>query len=141
MNVTYQIASSGIIHELLDNEVIIANLETGVYYSIRETGVPAWQLLTAGASATAVLSVFSKHFALEGGDALQSVQALMDRFVEEGLLTAGSSSADTDCTSLELLWPAQFSAPRLEKYSEMKDLLMLDPIHEVDEQGWPHQAE
>jgi hypothetical protein len=24
------------------------------------------------------------------------------------------------------------------KYSDMEDLIMLDPIHEVDESGWPH---
>jgi hypothetical protein len=25
----------------------------------------------------------------------------------------------------------------MEKYEDMRDLLVLDPIHEVDEGGWP----
>jgi hypothetical protein len=28
----------------------------------------------------------------------------------------------------------------LQKYTDMADLLLLDPIHEVDEQGWPQPA-
>ena len=32
-----------------------------------------------------------------------------------------------------------FEAPRLEKYTDMQDLVLLDPVHEVDEQGWPQQ--
>ena len=30
---------------------------------------------------------------------------------------------------------------RLNRYADMKDLLMLDPIHEVDEKGWPSKKE
>ena len=30
-----------------------------------------------------------------------------------------------------------FEAPILHKYTDMQDLLLLDPIHEVDEAGWP----
>jgi len=30
-----------------------------------------------------------------------------------------------------------FNAPVLNKYTDMQDLLILDPIHEVDATGWP----
>jgi len=33
-----------------------------------------------------------------------------------------------------------FVKPILQKYTDMADLLLLDPIHEVGEQGWPHPA-
>ena len=31
----------------------------------------------------------------------------------------------------------RFEAPALQVYTDMEDLLLLDPIHEVDEMGWP----
>jgi len=31
----------------------------------------------------------------------------------------------------------EFRAPVLNVYADMKDLLLLDPIHDVDEVGWP----
>jgi hypothetical protein len=30
-----------------------------------------------------------------------------------------------------------FVAPVLDKYTDMQELLLLDPIHEVDASGWP----
>ncbi len=32
-----------------------------------------------------------------------------------------------------------FEPPKLAKYTNMSDLLMLDPVHDVDEQGWPNR--
>jgi hypothetical protein len=31
-----------------------------------------------------------------------------------------------------------FEPPILEKYTDMEELIALDPIHEVDEMGWPN---
>ncbi len=30
-----------------------------------------------------------------------------------------------------------FEAPKLEKFTDMQDLVLLDPVHEVDDVGWP----
>ena len=35
---------------------------------------------------------------------------------------------------------AYYSKPFLQKYTDMAALLLLNPIHEVDEQGWPQPA-
>ena len=32
-----------------------------------------------------------------------------------------------------------YVAPTLQKYSDMQDLLLIDPVHEVDETGWPNR--
>ena len=37
----------------------------------------------------------------------------------------GSASADVE--------------PQLSSYTDMQELLLLDPIHEVDESGWPNR--
>jgi hypothetical protein len=34
-----------------------------------------------------------------------------------------------------------FESPTLAKFTDMEDLLLLDPVHEVSpDQGWPHPA-
>lgn len=33
-----------------------------------------------------------------------------------------------------------FLAPQINKYEDMKELLLLDPIHDVSVGGWPQQA-
>jgi hypothetical protein len=33
---------------------------------------------------------------------------------------------------------AVFAPPRLEVFDDLQDLFLVDPIHDVDEAGWPH---
>jgi hypothetical protein len=33
-----------------------------------------------------------------------------------------------------------YQEPKLGKYTDMQELLLLDPVHEVDEAGWPNKA-
>lgn len=131
----YKIKSTAVIHELLNDEVILANLDTGVYYSIRGTGVPIWQLLISGKSLDFIAAQFQEKYNTESAAQLRS---FVDQLVQEELLTIGTDDRQIETAPLqEFRWPSQFSTPFLEKYEEMKSLLMLDPIHEVDEQGWP----
>jgi hypothetical protein len=60
--------------------------------------------------------------------------------LENGLLVALEDGAPA-ASPLEL--PAsemrEFQPPVLESYSDMQDILLLDPIHEVDDKaGWPN---
>ena len=34
-----------------------------------------------------------------------------------------------------------FDAPILKRYTDQQELLLLDPIHEVDDIGWPREKE
>ena len=31
-----------------------------------------------------------------------------------------------------------YGLPALERFTDMEDLLLLDPVHDVEEMGWPH---
>jgi hypothetical protein len=33
-----------------------------------------------------------------------------------------------------------FAPPKLERYTDMQEIILLDPVHKVDSQGWPHPA-
>jgi hypothetical protein len=131
----YRTKSSAIIHELLDDEIIIANLETGIYYSIRESGIPIWQLLLSGHDLDAIAHLFREKYSK---DLFSPIESFVEELVKEELLIVSESA--TENPSSEIFWPKDFSFPTLERYHEMKNLLMLDPIHEVDEQGWPHRS-
>jgi hypothetical protein len=134
----YRTASTAIIHELLDSEIIIANLDSGSYYSLRGSGVPIWQLLMAGYDAHAIVSLFSQRFSL---DCQEPIDAFIQSLVKEDLIRGASIEQKlTDSNSLALVWPSEFKSPLFEKYEEMKNLLMLDPVHDVDAQGWPNRS-
>lgn len=127
----YALPGTGIIHEFLDDEIIIANLNEGIYYSIRGSGVLIWQLLLGGRSLSSIESLFSEKY----GKPL-FFSDFISHLEKENLLISTNSCEETP---LSLHWPTAFHPPELERYDEMKNLLMLDPIHEVDEQGWPNR--
>jgi len=127
----YTTSNTDIIHELLNDEVMIANLNDGIYYSIRGSGIVIWQLLLAGHTLPSIESLFSEKY----GD-IPSLTPFLDRLLQEILLI---STPNTSPTLPSLTWPAAFSPPEFERYDEMQNLLKLDPIHEVDEQGWPQR--
>jgi len=67
----------------------------------------------------------------------RSSQILQEHCVQSVISQRNIDPLDpTDATALgDRL---EFSAPRLDKYTDMQQLLLIDPIHEVsDEQGWP----
>lgn len=136
MDLYYQLANKGIIHEVLDNEVIIANLDTGIYCSIRGSGVTAWQMSLAGQAFPAILSAFIKKYTLSEAILTAELSAFFAQLVQSELLVSTTQpSITTD--KYDFLWFSTYQSPLFESYDDMKALLVLDPIHEVDEQGWP----
>ena len=130
---SYQVASNAVIYELLDDELILANLQVGTYYSVKESGIPIWQLLAAGCSLSFIEEKFKERYRLDfSASILHFVTAALN---EKLLIARETKNNDSPLTSL--YWPETCQEPLFTAYEEMKNLLLVDPIHEVDEKGWP----
>ncbi len=127
-----------VISDTIDDEVVIINMLSGAYYSLDNTGAVVWQGLDAGLTVGEVIEQVQERFDGQTEDMAQAVQRFVDELAEERLMTARPSNGDAPLGSLP---PANgrspFAAPMLQKYDDMQDLIMLDPIHDVDEAGWP----
>ena len=129
----YRISSNAVIYELLDNELILANLQIGTYYSVKESGIPIWQLLMAGCSVNFIEAQFKKRYHL---DFSSSILLFVNSLVKENLIIECEQEKN-DSSPSSLFWPDECKEPLFVAYEEMKNLLLVDPIHEVDEKGWP----
>jgi hypothetical protein len=64
------------------------------------------------------------------------VAGLVEQLLAEGLVV---EDADAPVGASPPAPPADaLEPPALEKFTDMQDLILLDPVHEVDERGWPH---
>jgi hypothetical protein len=138
----FTVNTPAVIHQLLDGEVIVVNLDTGAYYSLATTAADIWTSVDGGASVDETVEELLDRY-----DAPRSVvEPTVTRFVREleeeelVLATEGdglrqSSAAASGPTKLP------FEEPALRKFTDMQELLLLDPIHEVDERGWPDSLE
>jgi hypothetical protein len=64
-----------------------------------------------------------------------AVDSCIERLLAHGLIREAPSSGD----SALFLAPSglPFPEPLVEHFTDMQDLLLLDPIHDVSEEGWP----
>ena len=127
-----------VIHEAIDGEVIIINLTSGNYYSLKGSGAEIWQQVQGVASAEEIVETLSSRYGSHA-EIEQAVSDFLAHLEREGLTAAADASekqpASSDTPDPE---PAtSFVPPSLEKFTDMQDLVLLDPVHEVDATGWP----
>lgn len=111
----YTVNTNKAISETLDNETIIINMETGNYYSMNPVATIVWNTLLAGKSITvnnASLDQFLQTLEQEG-----LIQAVDEPIQETPIVIDGE--------------------PAFEKYEDMQEMLLADPIHDVEDMGWP----
>ena len=124
-----------VIHESFDNETVIVNLRLGVYFSLNEAGLPLWAQIQTGTTGRQLFDLWHKTHGVSEAEAQAVVRAFLQELYEEQLVVI-----DTEAPLAAPFEPGLVATPRpvLQKFTDLQDLLMLDPIHEVDERGWPH---
>jgi hypothetical protein len=140
-NQRFRVNTPTVTHETIDGEAVIINLDSGNYYSLVDVGSFIWGLLDKGASASEVQSLILQTYQGNATDVDRGIQELLGQLQQENLIVPvdGTGAVDLD---LEVLShngheKPSFNLPLLHKYSDMQELLLLDPIHDVDDAGWP----
>ena len=132
----YVVNAKHVVQEIIDGEAVVVNLDKGSYYSLQGGGALAWEWLLKGADAATLVAGMEARFEAEPGVIEANVSELLDRLVEEGLVVQPATAAAAKVPDWE--GPrTPFVAMAVEVFTDIQDLLLLDPIHDTDEQGWP----
>lgn len=128
-----------VVHETIDGETIIIHLGTGVYYSLDLCGSVVWALAAGGVPAQDMIAWLQGRHALQADLVASSVMGLLTELLAEDLLVEGVPDQLPELPENAPL--ATFAPPVLQKYTDMQQFMLVDPLHEVDEQaGWPNVA-
>lgn len=153
----YRVNEPNVVFEAFDEEVVLVNLDSGNYYSVRGSGPAIWIALAAGESPDEIAHRLGATSATAPGEIADQITRFAQNLIEGELLVAdddrmvGARGARSDDGRMvgargalgagSALAPTSnggaFDPPVLEAYADMQDLLMLDPIHDVDPTGWP----
>ena len=140
----FRVNNPNVIHEVIDGEVVIVNLNTGNYYSIEKLGAAIWSFIDTAAALDQITDAIADRYEGNRKDIEIAVNKLVNQLVEEDIIVLDksrkpngeiTSSGTAVRTHTEKL---RFEEPVLNKYTDMEELLLLDPIHDVDETGWPN---
>ncbi len=128
----------------LDGEIVLLHLATGNYYSLAGSGAEIWRELARGTSLEDLCRSFAELYPASADEITPALAKFADELVAEELLSSGTGVSATATSEAESVAPVSrpdaFEPPVLAKYTDMQDLLLLDPIHEVDEAGWPARS-
>jgi hypothetical protein len=108
-----------VIDEVFEGEAVLINLRLGRYYALDASATELWRMIVEGAAAA---SLVERH---------PGAPTFLARLVEEDLVTCdGDLPAAAGVNG--------HTVPGLEVFTDLEELLLLDPIHDVDPQtGWP----
>ena len=139
-----RINSHKVAYEIFDDEVIIIHFESGNYYSLDKTGAVIWRYIESGVPVGAIVEGMKHRYTGTQGVIEDTVRQLLEELEQEGLVVP--EEVDGAEQKHEPMLNAatrpepeklEFDPPLLQRYTDMQDMLLLDPIHEVDETGWP----
>lgn len=127
------VASPKIVWQSFDDELVVINLESGTYYSLDRAGAMIWRLAELGATpAEAVERVLQSGAPPE---ARRQVLEFWGKLMQEGLISPSADGVEPQAVPEEVV--CTWAPPSISVYTDMQDLFLLDPIHDVDEAGWP----
>jgi Coenzyme PQQ synthesis protein D (PqqD) len=132
-----------VIHETIDGEVIIINLASGNYYSVKGCGADMWDVIRqSNATPPQIVAAVAARFGNLAPEIETPVLRFLDELRNEGLIVDDEASGESSpaVSFAAPNGPASsrgFEPPVLEKYTDMQDLVLLDPVHEVGATGWP----
>jgi hypothetical protein len=140
----FRINRPTVIHETIDNEVIIVEFNSGSYYSLDKAGADIWELIDGGYTVSEIVEGIGRLYEGTPEEIENAVTQLIDEMQQENLVAPDSvlEKGNADAPKLRIKADLEigqpiFETPNLHKYTDMQDLLLLDPIHDVDETGWP----
>lgn len=113
--------------KVIDGEAIIMNLSNGLYFSLADSGAVLWELLECGYSLDEMAQVLSDHYGADRSVVLEDTDRLVGELLEEGLVYVDEAGRKEKEASVTAEAPSAYAAPVLNKYSDMADLLALDP--------------
>ena len=128
-DLVFHIRQPQVVHDCFEDEAVILDLESGSYFSARGGSFQVWRWIVDGFSLAQML----ERVRLEDRSGVEDV---VNRLLQENLIVPGQP-ADPRPAPAQLL---ELGDMQLEKSTDMQELLTLDPIHDVDESGWPRAA-
>jgi hypothetical protein len=135
-NERYAYALGRVTHDVLGGEALVIEEASGAYFSMSGPSAAVWMAIGLGRSLDEIAEAVASHHAADLGLVREAVEPFVKELLAEGLVVITDSEHEPP--SLDAVPAGEWSELTLLKFTDMRDLLLFDPIHEVDTTGWPN---
>lgn len=123
-------------YDMAEGQAIVINFTTGMYYGTSSLGSAVLDALLNGADEAGLLAAVR---ALPDcpADMDAQLKAFLDQLLEKEILVPAQGTA-SPAPALDASTLADGFALTVDEFAEVQDLILADPVHDVDvEMGWP----
>ena len=126
---TYKLASSEIVFDSFEGEAVVLDLNTGRYFSFSDRATAIWTAVTSGGSFSQIIDC---------GVDTKTFTQFIEKAISFDLIVVSEGNASDLSPEIAKGLASTTGKVEIEVYDDIADLIMSDPIHEVDkEAGWP----
>jgi hypothetical protein len=138
----YGVDATAVVSDSIAGEAVMLHRVSGDYFSTDGVGCLIWEWIGGGQSRGSILDGLNERFTTNPAEMETAVDAFFADLVKHKLIY----EIDGDIGTLTKASVAQqpksaFTPPILHVYSDIRRMILLDPIHDVAEAGWPVPAE
>jgi len=126
----FAVSVPDVVHELVDGELVIVNLKNGKYFSLDGAGADCWQLLITASPLAVVIESLAQAYAVPGEQIEAHFLTLVDQLLREELIVPAEAShlEAASAAPPPSLVGGEFVPPELKIYTDMEELLLVDPV-------------
>ena len=133
----FRLASANVYSQRFDDETVVIDTVSGVYYSLTGSAVDIWSLIEQGAGTDQIVDILVDRYDETPPAIASSASNFLQDLLGEGLIreadAIGLAARDRQASATK----AAFQPPVIQRFTDMQNLLLLDPIHDVSDEGWP----
>ena len=135
----WRVKDESVSMERLDGETILINFDTGQYFSFQTASADVLWLVQAGVDPAHWPAVLQAAFSgLVWDDTVDAqVPGFLDGLAEVGVIEPAPGPGGPVVELPDDYARDQWSAPSVYANDDLADLLVIDPIHDASEDGWP----
>jgi hypothetical protein len=137
LNSRYTVFDQNIVCDIFGDEVVLVNLETGVYYSFMNSAAQVWTRIQNQYTIAEIVSDFELLYSNSSEDIIPAVKSFVDNLLLLKLIKTSTLTERILINVKSDLTKTAFAEPLIETFSDLQDILLLDPVHDVDQKGWP----
>ncbi|NBS32902.1 MAG: PqqD family protein [Planctomycetia bacterium] len=140
MHTKVRINHGPVVCEQHADEVIAINLETGAYYSLQGPACRLWSLIEADAHVGDIIDSFTAVHTGPADKIAAAVHEFLRQLEADQLIVPDAATGKPPAPAVAESAATPVPQFELQKYSDMEELLRLDPVHDVGGGGWPEPA-
>lgn len=135
MTNTFVFGSADIAAEEFDGEYVVLDVGSGRYFSLASGTALIWRGLAEGYPIEALCADLEASSPIR-----EQIESVVSQFIDYGLLKPAPREPVAGPAPLGKSISSQGLTFELDVFNDLADLLVSDPVHDVDEgAGWPHR--